>query len=139
MAQVVGVETSQGRRPAVDLKGQDKLSVSRAVSEAVMDAMDCKCEGVLLKALDSVYCPGESGRSKSNWSAGFAACCCRAVEHSPALSGAALTSTCVRCRVKVKPDYIDAPGDHLELTILGELFFCFEQKHTEIINLELHW
>jgi len=58
------------------------------VATALIESLDCKCEGILLKALDSVYTCGEDGRSGKAWA-------------------------------KLKPDYVDASGDHLDLIILG--------------------
>lgn len=87
--EIVGVESKHsGRQQNVYVENPSKEELAQAVSKALIDSLDMKCEGILLKALGSQYVMGEDSRSKSNW-------------------------------VKVKPDYVDAAGDHLDLVVLG--------------------
>ena len=87
--EIVGVESKHsGRQQNVYIENPSKEELAQAVSKALIDSLDMKCEGILLKALSSQYVMGEDSRSKSNW-------------------------------VKVKPDYVDAAGDHLDLLVLG--------------------
>jgi ATP-dependent DNA ligase len=44
-----------------------KAEVASAVSTALTNALECKCEGILLKALDSEYHCGEDSRSRKFW------------------------------------------------------------------------
>lgn len=86
--EIVGVETCAGRQKNLYIENATKEELAAAVSKALIDSLDMKCEGILLKALGSEYVMGEDSRSKGNW-------------------------------VKVKPDYVDAAGDHLDLLVLG--------------------
>jgi len=87
--EIVGLESKQaGRQKNVFIENPSKEELAQAVSKALIDSLDMKCEGILLKALGSEYVMGEDSRSKSNW-------------------------------VKVKPDYVEAAGDPLDLLVLG--------------------
>jgi ATP-dependent DNA ligase len=66
--EIVGVETpGAGRQQQIIVENLSKDEVSKKIADAMMDALECKCEGVILKSLDSVYDAGESGRSKTKW------------------------------------------------------------------------
>jgi DNA ligase-4 len=78
---------AQGRLPERRVTSRSKEEIAQAVASALTDALECKCEGILLKSLDSTYACGEESRSRKAW-------------------------------VKVKPDYVDAAGEPLDLLIL---------------------